>query len=274
VNKTNIKFTPKEEILLQKGLKYNLHHKPKNWLSTLAIEAENDITLPPALHHSPLRYLVAQNIEHLYQQQQNTDKKPSPQSYNKLRTTKQIKQKLKNNEAIVTKADKGNCLVILYLKDYNEKVQNFIDTNHFQKEATDPTNKSQTEIRKNINLCTIVVPHSQRWKYINLNPGPPTLKGLPKIHKGNTPICAIVKWRNAPAYRLAKLISDVINKDMLLSNTFNVLNSVHLMTDLQEIPITDTTTFTSFDITEMYTNIPTQKLPKIINDICDHSPTS
>jgi hypothetical protein len=67
-------FTPKEETLLQKGLKYNLHHKPKNWLCTLALEAENAITLLPAPHHSPLRYLVARNIEQLYQQQQNTDK--------------------------------------------------------------------------------------------------------------------------------------------------------------------------------------------------------
>jgi hypothetical protein len=40
------------------------------------------------------------------------------------------------------------------------------------------------------------------------------------------------------------------------------------MTDLQEIPITDTTTFASFDITDMYTNIPIQKLPQII-DIYD-----
>jgi type II secretory pathway component GspD/PulD (secretin) len=38
-----------------------------------------------------------------------------------------------NNEAIVTKADKGNSLVILSLKDYNEKVQNFINTNHLKK---------------------------------------------------------------------------------------------------------------------------------------------
>jgi hypothetical protein len=148
VNKTDIKFTPNEEILLQKGLKYNLLHKPKHWISTLAIETENSITFLPTLHHGPLRYLVAQCIEHLYQQQ-NTDKKLPTQSYNELRT---IKQKMKNNEAIVTKAHKGNSSVILYLKDYNTKVQNFIDTNNFQKEAIDPTNKFQTQIRKKTSI--------------------------------------------------------------------------------------------------------------------------
>jgi hypothetical protein len=69
VNKTDIKFNPNEDILLQKGLKHNLHHKPKQWISTLAIEPENSITLLPTLHHGPLRYLAAQNIEQLYQQQ-------------------------------------------------------------------------------------------------------------------------------------------------------------------------------------------------------------
>ena len=44
-NKTNIQFTPIEEHLLQKGLKYNIHPKPKNWINTLAIEAETAITL-------------------------------------------------------------------------------------------------------------------------------------------------------------------------------------------------------------------------------------
>jgi septum formation topological specificity factor MinE len=43
------------------------------------------------------------------------------------------------------------------------------------------------------------------------------------------------------------------------------------MTDVQEIPITDTTTFALFDITDMYTNIPMQKLSQIINDICDQT---
>jgi hypothetical protein len=45
------------------------------------------------------------------------------------------------------------------------------------------------------------------------------------------------------------------------------------MIDLQEILITDTTTFVTFDITDMYTNIPTQKLPQIINGIGDKTLT-
>src|SRR5215510_7525632 len=108
---------------------------------------------------------------------------------------------------------------------------------------------------------------------INLNPSPPTLKGLPKIHKENTPIRPIVNWKNAPAYRLAKLVSDTINRDLPLPYSFNIPNSVQLMNDLKEIPINEFTTFASFDIADMYTNIPTQKLPPVIKDICNQTHT-
>jgi hypothetical protein len=39
INLTNIKFNDDENKLLQKGLKYNLHLKPKQWIKTLALEA-------------------------------------------------------------------------------------------------------------------------------------------------------------------------------------------------------------------------------------------
>ena len=91
-----------------------------------------------------------------------------------------------------------------------------------------------------------------------MNPSPPTLKGLPKVHKTNIAIRPIINWRNAPAYRLAKLVSDIIKKEIPLPNTFNVKNTVQLIKDLQEISISECTHLASFDIKDMYTNIPTK----------------
>jgi hypothetical protein len=39
-NLSNVAFTYDETQLLNKGLKYNLHHKRKNWIETLAMETE------------------------------------------------------------------------------------------------------------------------------------------------------------------------------------------------------------------------------------------
>jgi hypothetical protein len=43
INNTDIKFTDREYELLNKGFKYNLHHKRKDWLENLALEAESAI---------------------------------------------------------------------------------------------------------------------------------------------------------------------------------------------------------------------------------------
>jgi hypothetical protein len=38
----------------------------------------------------------------------------------------------------------------------------------------------------------------EKWKYIYLNPSPPTIRGLIKIHKTDSPVRPIVNWKNAP----------------------------------------------------------------------------
>jgi hypothetical protein len=40
VNNSTVGFSAQEIALLEKGLKYNLHQKPKFWIERLALEAE------------------------------------------------------------------------------------------------------------------------------------------------------------------------------------------------------------------------------------------
>jgi hypothetical protein len=128
--------------------------------------------------------------------------------------------------------------------------------------------------RKNINLCSLIIPKDRKWKYINLNPSPPTLKGLLKVHKPDTPIRPIINWKNAPAYKLTKLISEIFEKEILWPYAFNINNSIQLMTDLQKIPYNHNISFGSFDITNMYSNVPTSKLPQTINLVSDQIHTT
>jgi hypothetical protein len=191
-----------------------------------------------------------------------------------MKAIKQVKEKLKANDVIITEANKGNYIVIIYKKDYRTKVQHFIDNSNFHIESTDPTNKFQMEIRKTINLCSLIIPNDKKWKYVNLNLSPPSLKGFPKVHKPDTPICPVVNWRNALVYRLAKLVSEIFKKEIPLPDTFDIKNSVQLMTDLQDIPYNHKIRFASFDISSMYSNVLTTKLPQIISLMCDQLHTT
>ena len=71
VKNTNIIFTDDELAIINKGLKYNLHHKRENWITTLPLEAETAITLLPISEQEPIRYHMANNIRKLYTQNTN-----------------------------------------------------------------------------------------------------------------------------------------------------------------------------------------------------------
>jgi hypothetical protein len=81
---------------------------------------------------------------------------------------------------------------------------------------------------------------------------------------GHPSLYTLINWTNAPANKIAKLLVKKLEAYIPLPNTFNVRNSSHLITDLKEIPIDSDLTVASFDITEMYPNVPTTDLVKLI----------
>jgi hypothetical protein len=81
------------------------------------------------------------------------------------------------------------------------------------------------------------------------------------------PIRPIINWKEAPAYRLAKQLVKNLETFIPLPRIFNIKNSVHLMNDLNEIPFEKYLKFLSFDITNMYINIPTKELITIIENM-------
>ena len=169
---------------------------------------------------------------------------------------------------IISKSDKGNSIVIISKESYHNKTQNFVHNNKFTSIEKDNTNKYQKDLRNTINGCPYLIHKDKKWKLVNLNPSPPTIRGLIKIHKIITPIRPIVNWREAPTYKLAKKLTKGINNLIPLPYTFNIKNSIQLMNDLMDIPSKNDLKFATFDITNMYTNIPTLELTNIINYLC------
>jgi len=78
-----------------------------------------------------------------------------------------------------------------------------------------------------------IVQKHERRKYITLNPIPPTVRGVIKIHKEDSPIIPIVNWKNAPAYKLAKMLYKKLGVYIPLPYTLSANNTVHLMNDLK-----------------------------------------
>jgi sugar (pentulose or hexulose) kinase len=97
-----------------------------------------------------------------------------------------------------------------------------------------------------------------------MNPITPNLHTKIKLHKQKTPIRPMINWKNAPAYQQAKQLTKTLHNYLQLPYKYNVQNSIHLMTDLQAIQLNKDTRLCSFDIENMYTNIPEVSIINII----------
>jgi hypothetical protein len=91
---------------------------------------------------------------------------------------------------------------------------------------------------------------------------PPEINGLIKLHKDNNPIRPVINMRSSPSYNLSSLITKYLNKLLNLPFSFNVMNSHHLIQDLIDLRFEPQYRLCSFDISNMYTNIPTEEICK------------
>jgi len=118
-----------------------------------------------------------------------------------------------------------------------------------------------------VNHSPNLIPPNSKWKFINLNPSAPTIKGLIKLHKPDQPIRPVVNWRNAPAYKLSKSFTHNFNRLAPLPNAFNITNSSDPINQLRQTPFTPSTSLASLDISNMYSNIPVTETKKILDDV-------
>jgi small-conductance mechanosensitive channel len=201
---------------------YNLGRKGKQWINNLALEAETAAILLRPGEQEYIRHQIAQNIKKLYKQQNQHPAQANKHTRNENRVINQIKEKLTKNKAMISKTDKGNSIIVLYQEDYKDKINKFIASNNFTVANSDVTKKLQRDVRNTMNECQQIIHKYDRWKYVNLNPTSPTIRGLLKVHKEGAPIRPIVNWKNAPAYKLAKMLVRNIHAHIPLPYTFNV----------------------------------------------------
>lgn len=110
---------------------------------------------------------------------------------------KQITTKLNDNDALITRADKGRTMVVLDNTVYKDKVYDFISNNNIVKLTSDPTNRYVKELNTYISNSTHLFNERLRRFLKPCNAKAPVLTGLPKIHKSDMPIRPLVNFTTA-----------------------------------------------------------------------------
>jgi hypothetical protein len=102
----------------------------------------------------------------------------------------------------------------------SRKLKNFISKSEATETNDNVTAKFKKHLRTTLNECKQIIDANKKWRYINLNPGTPVLRGLIKVHKEGTPIHPIVNFRNAPTYNLAKMFTNLLMKYIPLPSVY------------------------------------------------------
>jgi hypothetical protein len=159
-NMTNIQLSNTEEALLRKGGKYNMGITAKENLKQLVCETECAIGQLESNQQEAIRYLARKNIQHMLTKQNVA----SIEYKHNINTTKQIKQKLKQQEATAAEADKGRTMVIIYNQDLEDRINAFIEDN-IAELKTDPTQKHQRTMQNTIKQCKSIMKAGKKKIY-------------------------------------------------------------------------------------------------------------
>jgi len=171
---------------------------------------------------------------------------------------------LTTENAIVTQANKEKTIVIIHSNEYSEKVNSFLLVNNFNTLTRDPTEKFQKSIHKAIQDCNLIVDKCQIKHLIQKKSAPPNLKAQLKLHEADIPIRPVINNRTAPAYKLAKYLNKILSQHIALHNQYVATNSTSLANDLTRLEILENHCLMTFDIEDLYVNIPVSETLNIV----------
>ncbi|XP_036317568.1 uncharacterized protein LOC118732541, partial [Rhagoletis pomonella] len=261
VNLTEVYINEQEAELLKKGLKHNIEsYNQKRELEQTIVDTEVIISRLPTEEQEHARHICRHIIE------KDINAKKTRKQKNENQTIKGLKEKLRANDVITTKADKGNSTVLIDKKDYIEKTESLITEIGCNKLGKDPTEEYQAAINA-IKKSTTIIKDNLPYRLTLMNPSVPPLIALPKTHKPGTPMRPIINYKSAPGYRLSKHLKTLLKDSLDLRNKYTITNTTELIEKMKSLKINENTKFVSFDIKDLYPSIPTIETIKTVQEI-------
>ena len=184
----------------------------------------------------------------------------------------QVIRKLKE-EVVLLNPDKGNGVVIMDIKDYNDSINKlFADRTKFKISKEEPTNSRMTTLQNYIRkLKKQGQINDAEYKLLyHKNAKIGRAHGSAKIHKDFERIPSlrpIIDTIGSTHYGVGKFISNMLNP--LTLNNYNLKDSFEAADRIESIPkhlYDEGYQLVSFDVKSLFTNVPLQKTVNIILD--------
>ncbi|GJQ78533.1 hypothetical protein Trydic_g11647 [Trypoxylus dichotomus] len=178
-----------------------------------------------------------------------------------------LKELISDKNIKILQADKGNVTVIMDVGTYSIKIQEIMNAAKYKELKKDLTASVESKIQQTVNKYISDLHNQLSWQ--KLTPRytkPPHFYGLRNIHKPGTPLRPIVSSRNFLCHPPAKFLLDIIGP--LPGNTQSATTNIkHFINQIKEITIDEHDKLVSFEVTSLFTNVPTEAALAITMEI-------
>ena len=204
---------------------------------------------------------AADNIRLLVTQALSTATPPKPNTTKEERTA--IKQLRTNTSIHILQADKGNATVIMDKTNYDNKIQELLNTGTYAKLRKDPT--QTIERRLNQKLLALHKKDSilQTTFIISHLPNPVRTTHDPQAHN-TTPANRLHKRFTHLQHCTTSSYYTTTTSRSVMSSRHHVINSRHFIEKINNINIGPTDLLVSFDVESLFTNVPVTEACDII----------
>ena len=148
---------------------------------------------------------------------------------------------IKRDDSVITRADKGNCTVVLDKSDYEEKMHKILNDNStYMLLKHDLTGNIERKLNKYVFQLfkSKSISQNEYYHLYSSDANAPQIYGLPKIHKPHTSHRPIVSFINSPLYNLSKFFTNILSP-LVGDNGYTVKNSYEFIDSIAEINISD-----------------------------------
>lgn len=256
INLSTVQFSEREEAILKEGINYApKFNMTKMDLDNLAIYV--DAAVPDSNIEAKRKCvdIIKKNSNFVNISTFNY------KSVDQL-TLKSFKDKVKRNNLIITKADKGQSICILSKCLYVQKVLDCLSKMSLEEVNVDPTKKFNKFVHETINKCNLLFSKKEKLSLKNSNPTVPILYGLIKTHKIDMPVRPVCSSFNSPSQYLGKKLCSLLPQLLDITYKYTIKNSLDLIDKIKDINIPHGAKLVSFDVVSLFTSIPIDKLKK------------
>ena len=173
-----------------------------------------------------------------------------------LRYYQALQTLAKDTNIVITQADKGGGIVILDKTEYNQKMQDLLESeNTYEGKPDGFAKKSSMSFNKNARR---LLKKSDKGKMLlhllEEAPTAPKMRGVPKIHKDGRPMRPITSGVGSAPHRLAKILAKPLTKTMGSISDSHLRNSSDMMSRLENINFNGKR-LASLDVKALFTNV-------------------